>query len=166
MSEHDDAGPLVTEDELDQTANAAAAVAAVPQVGMALVGRQDILKRTETVYDEVLIPEWRDGDGPIPCVRLRSLTAAERDAFESSLITGKGRSQKTDTRNLRAKLVALTAVDAQGNRLFTMKDVDSIGRVNAAIIDRMYEKAAEMSGIREKDVEELVGDSERDQLDS
>jgi len=160
----------VTLDELDRTADES--LTSPPEIDVVtpdqvhILSRQELLSYTEVRYELVTFPDRRRADGSIPAVLVRSLTVRERDAFESSLIIGKGKNQRTDTRNIRAKLVALTAMaDYNGTRLFTMKDVENIGRVDAELVSRVYDVSSRLSGISEKDLEELAGNFALDQLE-
>lgn len=160
----------VSLDELDRTADDALATPPetedVTPAQVAILSRQELLGYTQVRYELVTFPDRPRPDGTIPAVLVRSLTVRERDAFESSLIIGKGKNQRTDTRNIRAKLVALTAMaDYNGTRLFTMKDVENIGRVDAELVSKVYDVASRLSGISEKDLEELAGNSALDQLE-
>ncbi len=67
--------------------------------------------------------------------------------------------------NIRAKLVALTVVDEQGNRIFKDEDVKWLGNKSAAALDRIFEVAQRLSGLRDEDVEELAKNSESDLSD-
>ena len=116
------------------------------------LSRDDILGLNDLPTEDVLIPEWGN-----KYVRVRGLTAAERDAFEASIVRRRGQRTEVDTRNMRAKLVALCVVDEQGNRLFTDEDVEVLGRKSAAALDRIFEVAQRLSGLRPQDVEELAG---------
>lgn len=159
MSDHDEELDALADEATNQNHTP---VDDLTPMQVQLLTRKELLSFVETQYEVVDLSEEMKRPGA--SIRVRSLTATERDAFESSLITGKGRHTRTDTRNLRAKLVALTAVNDDNSRMFTMKDVDSLGRVNAAVVDKVYGVAARLSGITEKDVEELAGNFESDQL--
>jgi hypothetical protein len=58
-------------------------------------------------------------------------------------------------KNIRAKLVALTVVDEEGNRIFSDSDASALGKKSAAALDRVFEVAQRLSGLRPEDVEEL-----------
>jgi hypothetical protein len=60
-------------------------------------------------------------------------------------------------RNIRAKLVALTVVDEDGNRIFSDEDAEALGKKSAAALDRIFAVAQRLSGLRPEDVEELAG---------
>ena len=121
--------------------------------------KEQILSAQDFKTEEVEVPEW---DGK---VRVKSLTAKERDRFEAGMIEGRGKDRKTNLENLRARLVAKTVVDEQGNLLFSEKDVDALGEKNAAAIDTVFAVAQRLSKLRPEDVEELTKNSDQGQSD-
>jgi len=127
---------------------------------MALLSRDAILAADDREYEVVPCPEW-GGE-----VRLRSLTGAERDAYEQSLVQTRGKSREMNLRNARAKLVALCAVDENGNRLFSDADVNALGKKNAKPLDRLFDVARRLSGLTEDDVDRLTEDFDDAQSDA
>lgn len=121
--------------------------------------REQILNVVDTETREVEVPEWG------VTVWVRSMSAADRDAFEADLLQGKGKNTSVNYRNMRAKLVARCVVDAEGNRIFNPEDVPALGRKSAKALTRLYNVATELSGVSDDDVEELTGNSEPDQSD-
>lgn len=120
---------------------------------MAVLTREAILKAQDLPRELVHVPEW-GGE-----VYVRAMTGTERDAFEASMVVEgknglKGAHMKLE--NLRAKLAALTVCDADGQRLFSDKDVEALGQKSAAGLDRVFSVAQRLSGISQKDVEELT----------
>ncbi len=124
-----------------------------------LLSREDILQAQDLTSEDVDVPEW----GGV--VRVRTLTGAERDAFESSVARKQGKNVVMNYKNIRAKLVALTVIDGEGNRLFSDEDARALGRKSAEALDRVFSVAQRLSGIRDEDVEELAKNSENDQSD-
>lgn len=88
-------------------------------------------------------------------VVVRGLTAAQRDAFEASMLEQKGRHRETNLRNVRARLVALCVLDEDGQPAFSDADVEALGACRADLIDRLFSLAQRLSGLREADVDEL-----------
>lgn len=128
---------------------------------MALLNKQQIFDAQDHEFKEVAVPEW-GGD-----VRLRSLTGAERDKYESSLARmGKNGQMIPDMVNARARLVALTAVDENGNRVFTDQDVLKLGTKSSKALDRLFEQSSQLSGISEQDMEKMVEGFDNDQSES
>ena len=121
-----------------------------------LLNRDAILKADDLPYEDVHVEEW---DG---WVRVRTLTGTERDAFEASVVEQRGKSFKVNRHNFRAKLVSLTVVDDEGNRIFTDADVKLLGQKSASAIDKIFGVAQKLSGLDDDDVDELIKNSEDD----
>lgn len=117
-------------------------------------GRDEILNVDDIKVYVVPVPEW----GERVAVRLKVLTGAERDAFESSTVNTKGGKAKPNLANLRARLVARCMVDADGERVFQSGDVARLGGKSSAALDRLFAKCQEINGFSEKDIEELTED--------
>jgi hypothetical protein len=122
---------------------------------MGFLSREEIFKKQDREYAVVNCPEWGGK------VRVQSLSGAERDAFEESILGKRKEDGSRDvmTANLRAKLVALSAVDKDGNLLFGPDDWAALGQKNAAPLDRLFTAAQKLSGISKNDVEELTKNS-------
>ena len=115
-----------------------------------LLSRNDILSAPDIKTELLPVPEW-GGD-----VLVRTLSGTERDAWEATLVEQKKGGTHFKLENVRAKLVALTLVDDDGQRIFSEADVVQLGDKSAAALSRVYNRAAEMSGVTEKDAEELA----------
>lgn len=111
--------------------------------------RDQILAADDLPWADVETSEWAPFG--VPTVRVRGLTAAERDDYEQSLVerTADGTVRaKTKQTNLRASFVARVIIDPDtGERAFTDKDATALGEKNAAVIDRLWDKARELSGM-------------------
>lgn len=120
--------------------------------------REMILNRARPLQQKrVAIPEWGG------TVIVRELTGAERDRFEMSVIeTNKRGDRVFNSRNMRAKLVALSVITANGDRMFADEDVATLGHQSAAALDRVYDVAARLSRISKQDEEELAKNSSDD----
>ena len=119
--------------------------------------RDDILGRDDLPVEVVSVPEWGMD------VRVRALSGTERDAYEASCMRRsgpKGEKVEMSFENIRARLVARSVVDEAGARVFTDADVAALGGKNAAALNRLFEVAQRLSGLRGEDIEELVGNSE------
>lgn len=117
---------------------------------MAILTRDAILQAQDLPSEQVPVPEW-GGE-----VLVRGLTGAERDAFEQSIAEQKGGSVKMNLQNVRAKLVALTVVNEEGERIFSDKDAGLLGKKSAAALNRVFEVAQKLSGLTPEDVDELT----------
>jgi hypothetical protein len=127
---------------------------------MPLLTREQILAADDLKRETIPVPEW-GGD-----VIVKSLTGAERDAFEDSVVKQRGKSRELNLRNARARLVSLSLIDEAGNRLFTDADVELLGKKSAAALDRVFSAAQRLSGLTENDIDELAKNSGSGQSDS
>ena len=126
---------------------------------MAFLTREQILQAQDIVRESVPVPEW-GGE-----VLVRSLTGAERDAYEATMIHLRGTDPQVNLANARAKLAARSMVDEQGQRLFSDEDVKALSQKSAAALQRVYDVASRLSGLSQSDLEELVknsGDGQHD----
>lgn len=112
--------------------------------------RDAILNASDIETEEIEVPEW----GGV--VRVRGLSGTERDQFEQSMVEKRGKKREVNLANVRARLIALSVVDAQGNRLFGDADVAALGRKSAAALERVFDVARRLSGLNDEDVDELA----------
>ena len=87
----------------------------------------------------------------------------ELDKFQASILTGKGKNRDVNLKALRSKLVALTVVDGLGVPIFSDADIQALGNKNAGALNRIFQKAQELSGLNEEEVNDMVKNSETDQ---
>lgn len=107
-----------------------------------------------------------DLDPALGVVHVRGLTARDRDAWETEqfqLQKVPGKAGLTDVAralvNLRARLVARTACNPDGSRLFTDAQAAQLGDVRADVLDRLYAVAQRLSGFSKRDEAELLGEA-------
>lgn len=129
-----------------------------------LLSRDQILGASDIQTEDIEAPEWGG------TVRVRGLTAKQRDEYESSLVVtegkGKSQTQRINMRNARARLAVMAVIDEDGNPLFADSDVFVLGEKSGAVIDRIFEAASRLSGISETDMDELTGNSSGQSDDS
>ncbi len=123
--------------------------------------RDDILNISDAEVQEVHVPEW----GEHSCVRLRSLTGAERDRFEASIVDTKGKATRIRLEDMRAKLLVLVMVNAEGKRLFRNREYNLLGQRNAKVLDRLFGIAQEMNGLKAEDLVSAEKNLSDDQSD-
>lgn len=134
-----------------------------------LLTKNVILAKKDVATEEVHVPEW---DG---YVLVRGMTGAERDQWEASQVdpdlsrqwkrmnaTQRRAAVQNRMRNIRARLVVNCVVDENGERIFGSEDIEDLGNKSGAAINRIYEVAARLSGIRDEDVEEIAESIEED----
>lgn len=126
----------------------------VDETEYVFLGRDEILEFDDIKTEVVPVPEW----GAKAAVRLKVLSAAERDAFEASTVTVRGGKQKPNLANLRARLVARCMVDAKGERVFQSGDVARLGNKSSKALDRLFAKCQEINGFSDSAIEEMTED--------
>lgn len=110
-----------------------------------MLNRDDILNVDDLARETVPVPEW-GGE-----VMVQAMTGAERDLFESIVYYDGVR----DFDNLRAKVCAMSLVDENGKKLFSLKDVEALGQKNSTALDRVFTVAKRLSGIGKQEIEDL-----------
>jgi len=125
--------------------------------------RDDLLKK-----DTLEIVEVDLGDA---IVFVRQMTGHERDGFEQSLLTKKKDNKgnvvaiEQATEDFRAKLAVQTVCDEKGDLLFKRDDYLRLSmNISAAKLEKIIEVAQRINAIGEKDKEELIKNSEADQV--
>jgi len=123
-----------------------------------LLTAEEILGSDDITFEDVEVSEWGG------TVRVKALSGKERDHIEASMIQlkrdGKGKviGRQQNLTNLRAKIVAGSAVDADGKLLFTSDQVEALGKKNAAAIQKVFLVAQRLSALSDDDIAELVDD--------
>ncbi|MYV58044.1 hypothetical protein [Streptomyces sp. SID3212] len=117
---------------------------------MALLNKDAILKADDMVFEDIPVPEW-GGD-----IRLKTMTGTQRDAFEDKSMDQRGKDPKMNLTNFRARLLALCIVNEDGRRVFSDGEITLLGQKSANVLERLFNKAREMNGMDDKDVEELT----------
>lgn len=134
---------------------------------MRLLSREQILNAKDVEHEDVQCPEW----GGV--VRIAALTASARAQFVARSIeirqqaeAAKKPAKKADKdaspkveQDIEMLLVALSAIDEQGNLLFSMDDVRGLGRKAADPISRCAAVALKLSRMGESAVAEEKKDS-------
>ena len=124
-----------------------------------LLTRDAILGASDIQTEDVHVPEWGG------TVRVAGLTAAQRDAFETESVSGRGKNVNVNFANIRARLAAKCIVGEDGKPLFTERDVKALGEKSASALSRVFDVCSRLSGIGDQDIEELAKNSEADQSD-
>ena len=118
-----------------------------------MLNKSQILGAVDIVIEKVAVPEW-GGD-----VFVKSLTGAEKDAFEESIVDMSGTDVKVNMKNARAKLAAKTICDKDGVRIFDDADIPALGEKNGAVLERIFNVAQRLSGLSKDDVKKLIKNS-------
>jgi len=122
---------------------------------MAYLTKDQILGADDIKRAEVAVPEWGG------TVLVQGLSGTERDQYEESLIRwratkGRNVAAMPALANARAKLLSLSIVDEDGQRLFSDADVKALGEKSSKALERVFDVAARLSGLQPGDVAELT----------
>lgn len=115
--------------------------------------REAILQADDLKFEDVEVAAWGG------TVRVRALTASERDAFEAEAYLTNGPDREKNARNVRARLVVKSLINEQGERLFKDEEADLVGRKHGAVIDQLFWTARRLSAFTEEEVDALVKNS-------
>lgn len=111
-----------------------------------MLTRDQILGVSDTSIVSVEAPEW----GGV--VHVRTMSGADRDEFETAAValrkSGKLKGQA------RALFVAFVACDADGNRLFTLDDIDALGKKRANVLERIAAAGIRLNRLTDLEVED------------
>lgn len=127
------------------------------------ITRDDIINSEDRQTEDVLVPEWGG------LLTVRSLSGIERDQWEAGKVHWERtkqdglRVQRLDFGNVTAQLVALTVINEDGTNMFSTSDVLILGQKSAAALDRVAKVAQRLSGLSDKDVEEMKEELGKDQ---
>ncbi len=125
-----------------------------------LLSKDDILGMDDIPVEEVVVPEWKNRR-----VLISGLTAAGKNAYQSSLVELQGKTRKLKLEHSTAKLLVRCLVDAKRQPLFTETDIIRLGTKSAAVLERLAKVASRLSGMDEQEQEALVKNSEAAQSD-
>jgi len=89
---------------------------------------EDLFSADDRTTVDLYIPEWKKN------IRLRQLSAAELHEF-----------QDVPKKDSMALMVALSVVDANGNRVF--KDHQKLNTRSVAVLDRIQDAALKLNGL-------------------
>lgn len=118
---------------------------------MALLSREQIDNADDTEYEIVPVPQW-GGE-----VKIKGLTGTEVDRYEQSVLRLRKGKQDLALQNATARLVAWCMVDENNSRLYQNEDeVKELGKKSGVALQRCFDVAAKLSGLRPGDVEAMV----------
>jgi len=105
---------------------------------MKLLNKAAILGVEDLKHEDVPVPAWGGA------IRVRTMTGAERDEFRAAAAAGEG---GVPMGKFSAILLAATAVDESGARMFTLDDVEALGEKSAEALDTVVAVAMRLNGL-------------------
>ena len=109
-----------------------------------ILGKDAIFGITDLEYTELDVPEWGG------TIRLQSLTGADANAIGAM-------SQKdVFTSDALVRLVIMSVVDAEGNKVFTDDNRDELNKRNAQVLIRIGQAALKLNGLSKEAIEDAA----------
>lgn len=109
-----------------------------------LLTREAILAADDLKHADVAVPEWGG------TVRVRTLTARERDAFLSEAVDDEG---KIDRGSFRILLASRAVCDEAGAPIFSAADVAALGGKSAPALERVFDAADKLNTINQQTID-------------
>ncbi len=120
--------------------------------------RDQIFAAQDTSKEAVPVPEWGLESG----LFIKTLSAKERDTWETSMVSidmERRKVRRVNMTNMRARLVTLTLVDAEGKRVLGDDDAEALGEKSAAVIARLFDVAQRVNALSADEVKALEKNS-------
>jgi len=119
---------------------------------------EEIMQADDLDTEKVPVPEWGGA------VLMKTMSGKNRDDYIQILQgrmvgTGKGR-KLSNYRGLSASLLQQCLIKKDESPLFTAAQIKDLQGKNGAVISRLVEKAQEMNGLTDDEVEKISGNSE------
>jgi len=118
---------------------------------MSLLNRDAILAADDLASENIAVPEWGEGAE----VKVRCMTAEERDEWDASIYQEVRGKVVVDRKNFRAKLLAKTIVDESGVPIFSESDIETLGKKSSIVITRLFITAQRINGLSKEAQEAL-----------
>lgn len=117
------------------------------------LNKEQIVGASKLERVELEIPEWGG------TVFIAEMTGRQRDAWEASIVEIDEKTSETrhNRINFRAKLAIRVVVDENGVSVFGDDDIELVGKLSSAALDRVFEAAQKINKITPDDIEELGG---------
>ncbi len=116
---------------------------------MGFLTKEQILAAEDLKHEDIKVPEWGG------TVRVRALTALEKDNFDKTTFMDTEEGDSMNWEGMRARLVSLTVINDKGERLFTSNDVVELGKKSAIVMDKVFAVAQRLSGFTKEEVKEI-----------
>jgi len=110
------------------------------------------------------VPKKRRTVPKLGDIWIHGLTSGEKDEYENSVVSIKGKSRQVKLTNARAVLMQQTIHNQHGARLFGEKDIGKLCMVPATVADPILDIARRLSGMATGEIEDLVGNSDSPEI--
>lgn len=115
-----------------------------------LLSRAQILAANDVKTETVEVPEWGGS------VLVRTMTAGQRDAYETALYNLAKGGVDNLRNKARATLVLVSVVDEDGRQLFTEADIEALASRSANAMDRVVKVSQQLNRLGDAQLDELT----------
>jgi hypothetical protein len=120
---------------------------------MEFIAREELLALARELppVEKVLLPTLNKH------IWVQGLTGKQRDAWETSLMRGRGRKRRIDSTNIRASLAVKCIVvsDTDRTRVYSDEDAVALGNLPSPILGVIHEVCQRLSDTSDEDIDEL-----------
>jgi len=110
-----------------------------------ILNKESIINAKDLQTVEVEVPEWGGS------VLVRALSAGDRDEFTQWVTDKEG---KINSRDFMTKLVSISLVDEEGNRLFSAEELIELNKKSSKAIDKLFKVVQTNSGMNDTSMDE------------
>ena len=111
---------------------------------MGVLTKDGLLAACAATVEAITLPECF-GELAGEVMHLRTLSAGERDNYESSLLNSQGKA--TNLNNYRSRFLSLAISKEDGTRMFTDKEVTKLAQLNGRLSTFLMDKAQTLNGM-------------------
>ena len=116
------------------------------------LSREEILALEDREGEWVTVPEWKGRR-----FYVAPMDGESRNIWDRDMLSLRGGSLALNGENIDARLVALTVVDPETKeRLFTLEDVEALGKKNSRALKRLADVGARLSGLDTEAISQLT----------
>jgi hypothetical protein len=133
---------------------------------MSFLTREQILNADDGKFVDVDVPEWGG------TVRVRSLTAGQREAWEQYVKLSEAEEVSEDEVEpkfmftLRSALLSMCLTDETNEPLFTSGDIGEIANKDSTIVIKLFSAAKQLNAITKADFEAILANFTQSQSTS
>lgn len=124
------------------------------------ISKTEILQRKPLKLEAIEVPEWRNEAGEPATVYVRPMTVAEREAMANHWRKYVENGHANEDDETTARILSACWVDAEGRQLFPGAEMRLIKEFDGTVLQRIFERARDISGFGPKSVEDIAKNSQ------
>jgi hypothetical protein len=132
---------------------------------MGVLSREEIDGADDIAYETVKVPEWKTKDGKPGEIRIRGCTMQEREEYADMLDPDPTSDKKARVLYRQARLCVKCIVDDAGKRLYKDNEAALLAKKSAGVIDRIFGRILDLSGLTEKSRKAIEKNSDASQTE-